>query len=279
MCYKHLLLLLFVSFPSCGTGPLAFAAEDETLVTDGESGVQPKVPVFAAPSPTDATPVPKIEGTTEIPPYTIARLKVTGVDPSAVAVWDAYRVGAEDQDVDCLTLGHTYAFTGPPAKYRVTCTYFVGGKGEKLVQIVTVRGAQPPPVVVVPDPVKTDPVKTDPQPVVVGKPLTVMVVYDTKSQILSTERDAFYAAAVHEYLKSHCAKRDGHPEWRILDDGPNLDVSEESAPLQKAYAKALAESGGKWPWIVIADGEAPLYSGEFPDTDEAVLQLLKKYGG
>ena len=67
-------------------------------------------------------------------------------------------------------------------------------------------------------------------------------------------------------------------EWRMWDDDlTQQDMAFVSEPWKKAYAKAVADSGGERPWLLVSGKGGQ--SVKLPTDPAAVQELLKKYGG
>lgn len=139
-----------------------------------------------------------------------------------------------------------------------------------LAGVLLVQGAQgcqrPSPDV--------DPAPT-PAPLPVGG-LRVLMVYESSEmhKYLPGQLEAMDAKPVRDYLDSHCAKGpDGKtPEFRKLD--PNVDA----APAEKHWRDWLARPRASLPWIVLSNGKLA-YEGPGPNGVEAMLSLLKQFGG
>jgi hypothetical protein len=139
----------------------------------------------------------------------------------------------------------------------------------------SVGEVQPGPVPVPPDP---KPVPPDPKPGVV-KSLKVLVVFET-SGLTKLHKDnpgqwlALYAKPVRDYLNARCAKEpDGLPASRFYDK--DTDTSKEP----RGWAALLSRPRTSVPWIIICDGETPVFEGALPNGVEETLKLLKTYGG
>lgn len=107
-------------------------------------------------------------------------------------------------------------------------------------------------------------------------PLTAVVTYETFDPLSRDQYTALYAEDVRAYIAAHFAARDGHAEWRIFDDDETR-LSEESDEIQAAYQQAVNEGDG--PWIVIRRAGETVHSGALPPDGDALLSLLKTYGG
>jgi hypothetical protein len=103
-----------------------------------------------------------------------------------------------------------------------------------------------------------------------------LIVYESAdlSKLPPAQLTAITSAAVRDYLNAHCvAGPDGKTkEWRVWDQ--NVNTANESPMWQKVMARSRASV----PWIVIGNGTSG-YEGPLPQTTDAVLALLRKYGG
>lgn len=86
--------------------------------------------------------------------------------------------------------------------------------------------------------------------------------------------NALYSAKAREYMNEKCVLGpDGRQrEWRVAD--PDQDFSNES----KVWQDAMKRPRKSLPWILIGDGKRG-YEGEFPPNVDALMTLLRKYGG
>ncbi len=87
------------------------------------------------------------------------------------------------------------------------------------------------------------------------------------------QRSVLTSQTVRSYLNSHCVKGpDGKtPEYRILDK--DADLSREAIHWQNAIKLKTST-----PWIVISNGKSGT-SEKLPDSVDATMELLKRYGG
>jgi hypothetical protein len=143
--------------------------------------------------------------------------------------------------------------------------------------LVVVVGGKPDPDPIDPDPIDPDPV-VDPD---AKGPIFGVVLYDAEGDdsLTAAQRNSLNSEEVHAYLQAKGLKVGGNVQWRQWDDNrlTDADLSEESEPLRKAYAEAKAKFNGK-AYVVLSNGKAG-FSGPLPETHEAILALLKKYGG
>ncbi len=119
----------------------------------------------------------------------------------------------------------------------------------------------------------------DPEPTPAPVPaegLHVMFVIekDKLSSYPKGQLEAMQAQSVRLYLDSHAAKgKDGTtPEVRTYE--PTSDVTQEAKLWQDAFARPRKSM----PWVWIVKGNRG-FEGAVPDSPEAMLALLQKYGG
>lgn len=122
-------------------------------------------------------------------------------------------------------------------------------------------------------------VRDEPGPDPTPGPLFVFVLYeanDLDDQPLE-QADFLSSKPLRDYIWDKCAKKDGHPQCRFLDEGPDTKakLTEE---WQKIYDRAKNHKDFKLPWLIVTNGK-DWYEGPKPQTTQAFLDLLKKYGG
>lgn len=109
------------------------------------------------------------------------------------------------------------------------------------------------------------------------KGLHVLMLVDTASpsSLTADQQIALTSGAVRAYLNSHCPLgADGHTHaWRLWDK--SVDASNDEPVFQEALKRA---AGKPTPWIVVSNGTSG-YDGALPANADALLALLKKYGG
>lgn len=95
------------------------------------------------------------------------------------------------------------------------------------------------------------------------------------NEIPPKQYEAMNSGAIHEFLNEKCGKgEDGvTPDWRIIP--LSTDMSSDSDYFKKALADVNKKSKTK-PYIKISTGTTG-YEGDLPETEEAILALLKKY--
>jgi len=146
------------------------------------------------------------------------------------------------------------AFTGPPGPYTVFCfANPLDCEGGFLAQAtVTIKGASPPP---------------DPSPDPLPSDLTAVVIVETDGQRTANQAVVVMDLAWRKYLRGLKV-----PFLTVTD------AQTESAPSNLLpNLKAARETIGPDVCFVGADGE--VVAVPLPDTVEAMLSLMKKYGG
>ena len=117
-----------------------------------------------------------------------------------------------------------------------------------------------------PDPPPTPPTPPTPTP----SKLWVTVVEETGDRTIEQGR-IYTSDELHAYLDQH------KHQWRIVDD----DVTDEDGRTPEGVATYLARARGKpLPWVILSDANgAVLWEGTLPESDDALLETLKQYGG
>jgi hypothetical protein len=116
-------------------------------------------------------------------------------------------------------------------------------------------------------------------PVVTGK-IRVLIVYDALDRSIPTDKRLAYgnvlnSVDVRKYLADKCViESTGSPAFRIA--GPNADFSRDDQFWKSAIA--VKHDGISVPYIVIYRDDKG-YVSPLPDTVQAMLDLLRKYGG
>jgi hypothetical protein len=143
--------------------------------------------------------------------------------------------------------------------------------------IVVGHGPRPPPAPK-PDPVDPD-VDPEPKPVPAGFRVLILRDQDKDHQLPREQYAAIQSPVIRNYLTANCDKEsDGSPAFRSWDDSYTDDQITDGDWLPK-YREALADSGGKLPWVTIWHGSQKGYSKELPANETALLDLFKKNGG
>lgn len=155
------------------------------------------------------------------------------------------------------------------------------GKLQPLFTVAVRVTGGPPPTPPVPPPVPPGPTPPpvppapDPPPIPADG-LHVLIVYESADlpTYPAAQVAALYAELVRGYLNSKCAMGpDGKTrQWRIWD--ANVDATGES----QLWRLALNRKRDRLPWVIVSNGKAG-YEGPLPADADALLTLLKKYGG
>jgi hypothetical protein len=152
-------------------------------------------------------------------------------------------------------------------RYTVTCETAKGSRIARAACVLTVGQAPPP------GPGPTPPVPPGPPAPIPADGLHVLVVIDG-ARLTAAQADALDGQAVRGYLNATCpAGPDGKTkEWRVWDRG--VDPANESKLWQDAFART---KGKPLPYVVISNGKTG-FEGPLPESADALLALLKKYG-
>lgn len=167
----------------------------------------------------------------------------------------------------------TTVFTGVAGSYSLQEVFQVDGKWSENVATVVIgdQGPEPPNP---PGPLPPDPEPPGPGPA--PGPLRVLVLYEATGHVYPLEQMfAIESKEIRKYLREHCSKTDGNPDFRFLDDD-YTDAQFANDPTWLAdYKKAKADSHGNIPWVLINR----TVSVPMPGTESEWLALLKKHGG
>lgn len=227
----------------------------------------------------EAGDAPRIVGAAEWPQHRLVRLKLDGLPVGSTAIWEAvsaeqgrYFLG-DGQEVDN---GRWFMFVGPPGSYAVTATYQVDGALGRARFVATISGQGPrpgpePQPEPRPDP-RPEP-RPEPEPTpgpVTPQKLYVVVIEETEAAAFS-RMELFEADAVSSLLdeRGH-ALRMVDKDVRGPDGKPPADVKKY---LDLATAKPYPQV-----FLVNKDGRM-LYAGPLPETPDAFVALLRKWGG
>lgn len=168
-----------------------------------------------------------------------------------------------------------------PGTAYVTVAAVKGGKLQPLFVVkITVTGTPaPPPVPPGPTPTPPGPTPVPVDPPIAGEGLRMLIVRESAdlSSLPSGQVQAMTSADVRAYLQKTCPKGpDGRtPEFRVYDK--DQDLAGESATWRAAFARATKKMS-KVPWIAVSNGHDG-FEGPLPESADALLALLKKYGG
>lgn len=116
------------------------------------------------------------------------------------------------------------------------------------------------------------PLPIDPIP---GDGFRVLIVYESEQldDYPAAQVDALYSSDVRAYLSAKCvAGATGWPDYRILD--ADADMALDSVWWQEAMKRPRISL----PWVLI-DSPQGGFEGPMPAGPDALLELLKKYGG
>lgn len=283
---KWLLSLLLAGLISQG---VLFAQDD----TD-PAPPSPPTPIVDPDPIVDPHPEPKPDDKARLefpiwaPPATQIQVTLKGLKRQSgdQIIWYVFRGADKLDEKNFRDFGGFILLTGPESKepYRVYAVYVAPQKRIDLEAAITIAAVPPGPPV--PDPVDPPSPTPDPQPTP-PKPgkIRFLAIRDDLNQPQDVLR-VLDSQEVREYLKSHAfIDEKGIPEVRFFDD----DYTDEQILLTHnqmwldAYKKAKADraaagKGDDFPWILISNGT----DGESlpcPDSKEALLQILKKWGG
>ncbi len=140
--------------------------------------------------------------------------------------------------------------------------------GEKIAvakHALIVEGRRPDPQ---PDP-KPDPTPDPvPPPVPVGKLWTVIV--EESGQLTPAQGRIVASKAVADWIRSK-----GHHKAWVIDK----DVLDENDRPPASFQEYLARAKSLPCLFLVAEGGTVVYEGPLPESEAALLELLKKYGG
>jgi hypothetical protein len=259
--------------------------------------VQPTVP--PAPNPQPEPPAPKVDPKVDPPaPAPVPlKLKVTSgagqtILTNEIPTLTLIEIAVESRHKllwfpppglqvrpDSSGKAITVFFTAP-GEYRFVVTERTE-MGQGLDQTFKAVGKAPTP----PTPDKVDPPapKPDVTPIPAGQ-FRVLFVWESESNNGRELLNIIYSTKIAKYLNEKCVKVDNHPEWRRWDQ--NIQVVEKSTSIEELKTAVMnSPTRPPVPFLVIANGSDaktfPL-TGTDPSavtTEDAVLDLLKKYGG
>lgn len=148
--------------------------------------------------------------------------------------------------------------------------------GKLLLHRITVSGDVPPaPVPPGPSPGPTPGPTPTPTPTPALSTFSVMIIEETaeRSSLPRSQAAAMASLGVRMYFNQKNAV------WRMWDDDyTDQQIGGESQEIQQLYKRAVADSKGRRPWIVVGS-KAGSESVELPADEAALLTLLKKWGG
>lgn len=120
-------------------------------------------------------------------------------------------------------------------------------------------------------------VKTGVSPIA-GDGFRVLIVEESedRTKLPYKQIAVLNSTRMRDYLDSHCATDGDAKAWRLWDQ--HNDVSFESKSWQDALPRAVAESGGHLPWVLISTGGGGT-SEALPEDEDSMMALLQRYGG
>lgn len=218
------------------------------------------LPSSETPDPTNDTMTVSIEGVKDAAPGKQVVLQAKGNAPKyiwvAPSALDGYRGCKGDFVFSCLT----------PGRYEISCVGVGGSDGVVATHVIEIKGAVPPPVVVVPPNPKPDPV-----PVVTDQPFRVLLVHEESDDTTDATRAIYNlrSGVAATWLKGQNHTLD------ILDDDQKDPNGQPSALLAK-YAPY------KTPEVVVLDKNGAVVDRKQLDTKftaDQVTEIVKRAGG
>lgn len=146
--------------------------------------------------------------------------------------------------------------------------------GALLLHRITVTGDVPP-IPPGPSPGPSPGPTPTPTPTPALSTFSVMIVEETadRSSLPRPQAAAMASLGVRMYFTQKNAV------WRIWDDDyTDQQIGGESQEVQQLYKRAVSESKGKRPWIVLGN-KTGSESVELPADEVSLMALLKKWGG
>lgn len=214
-----------------------------------------------------------VEGDTQILVKTLP-FKVVAAKGSDIYVWsfpDNVTASETDDGILTVTKAPNGTFTIRVIGMKVDFDTKKVTKDRGVIEVVVgnpTPGPDPDPS---PDP---DP-KPDPAPIPEAG-FRVLIVESLKQRIkLPPQQLAIlFDKKVRDYLNSKCVVEPDNKTkaWRIWDT--EVDATNDL----KLWQTAMTRKRTATPWIVISDGKKG-FEGPLPDSVDATLELLKKFGG
>ena len=226
--------------------------------------------VQPAPAPLPVPPVPaNISLPAEVKGGVGELIDVQAETAGAVVQWHA-SAGLSWREL-CPSSGSKQCVLAAPrpGRYTLLAWTSIDGKPTKAATCIVVIGTAPPGPV--PEPGPQPP--TPPAPIPAG--FRVLMVNESSAKMTKEEVAIWDSTAIITYLNQKCTKDGGRPAWRKWDR--DIDPAKDLEVWQKLWA-ATKPQLTKLPAIVIVnDLKGEVF--QFPDTEAAMLDLLKKYGG
>ena len=212
---------------------------------------------------------PERGATVETPPYVIAEL--SGDAEVTANLWIPLSETLSMRQIDN---GLTVLYTGPPGtthkvQWVGTTVDWDTQKFSQEFRVFTIKigGTTPDPG---PGP------GPDPQEAPFPSTgLAVMVLREASdpARLPPEQRAIFTSAKVLQWLGAHCEF------FRILDDDfEGADLENLPPEVAEAYRRTLELREGDGPYLAISTGDGG-YHGPLPGSIDAMMALLKKYGG
>lgn len=168
-------------------------------------------------------------------------------------------------------------------RYRIMAWTAKGDVPSDAAVCVVIIGDVPPTPPTPPTPPVPPPVPPPGPSPIPAQGFRVLILYETKelSKLSGGQRSVLYSTmpgSVRDYLNLKCVKDSDNPSgaWRIWD--ADVNTAGETALWQGAVKRARETGGFRTPWLIISNGTTG-FEGPMPDTVEATLTLLRKYGG
>ena len=205
-----------------------------------------------------------IAGNKQVEVYKMVRLKADNPAPNSAIIWDLL-----DESADMLELDGELIFTGPPGKYRVTCSEItiVGTKPVVRRTRTTVEIVGTP---VPPGPTPNPQPGPTPTPVV-KQGYFIIVVEETKDAAANRGAN-FVDAALRQRIQEK-----GH-KWLVFDkdvvDGNGVRPRDLVFYIERATGKPLPRL-----FLVGLNDSKIHYEGDAPKSAAELVKLLESKGG